>query len=572
MVAGHIRTLGVGTKVVAPFVGLTLLLGLVVSAVAGQGLAVLGSQQQLLLSTRAEDNVNTVFNAVEERQLAELRLYSAAPGLSDAVAAADVTRLRTLLFPRVTDQLPVQTTVVVVDAASRPQLTLSADPQQPDRCLCQVGGGIAAYQHLDDVLASRADRFGSRYVGLAPWMDTRLLYTVGPILDAGGAVAGALVVGERLDAILAEVQQKAGVPVAAFAPDRTQLGRSASIDLGSNGGTNELIHVPWLLRFQPQGYLVLALPAGTTGGRSTLLVILLGVWLAALILTLAVGAFISRSITRPLGGILEATRQVAEGNLRHRAPVESGDEIGRVAESFNGMIEVLGERSGLLARQHEDTLLALAAALDARDPYTHGHSVRVAVYSATVASAAGLGLVDLDALEKGCLVHDIGKIGVPDQLLLKPGRLSAEEQEEMRRHPLVGHRMLAGLGWPEEVFEIVLHHHERWDGGGYPAGIAGEGIPVLARVVAIADTLDAMTSHRPYRPAFSYRLAAAEIARQSAIQFDPELVAAFRRADEEIGERVVLMSGDQQIAEYLERTPAQERTRVARAPRLRVVS
>src|SRR5260221_13570968 len=158
------------------------------------------------------------------------------------------------------------------------------------------------------------------------------------------------------------------------------------------------------------------------------------------------------------------------------------------------MVVVFDERCGVFDGQQEVALLALAAALDAPDPYTHGPSVRVAVYSATVASAAGLGLVDLDALEKGCLVHDIGKIGVPDQLLLKPGRLSAEEQEEMRRPPLVGHRMLAGLGWPEEAFAIVLHHHERWDGGGYPAGIAGEGIPVLARVVAIADTLDAMTS------------------------------------------------------------------------------
>jgi putative nucleotidyltransferase with HDIG domain len=571
--AGRIRTLGVGTKVVAPFVGLTLLLGLVVSAVAGQELAVLGGQQQMLLATRAEDNVNTVFNSVEERQLAELRLFSAAPGLSDAVAAADSTRLRALLFPQVAEQLPIRTTLVVVDDASRQQLALSADPQQPDRCLCAAGGGIAAFQHLDDVLASRADRFGSRYFGLAPWIGTRLLFTVGPILDRAGNVVGALVVGERLDAILAEVEQKAGVPVAAFASDRTELGRSGSIGPRSSGGATQLVHVPWLLRFQPQGYLVLALPTGAAaGGKATLLFILLGVWLAALVLTLAAGAFISRSITRPLGSILEATRQVAAGNLQHRAPVESGDEIGRVADSFNGMIEVLGERSGRLARQHEDTLLALAAALDTRDPYTHGHSVRVAVYSATLAAAAGLGLADLDALERGCLVHDIGKIGVPDQLLLKPGRLSAQEQEEMRRHPVVGHQMLTGLGWPEDVYDIVRHHHERWDGAGYPAGLAGEGIPVLARVVAVADTLDAMTSHRPYRPAFSYRLAAAEIARQAAIQFDPELVAAFRRADDELGDLVVLMSGDQQMAEYLESAPARKPTRVARAPRLRVAS
>lgn len=567
------RNLGVGTKVVAPFVGLTLLVGLLVSAVAGQELAVLGAQQQLLLATRAEDNVNTVFNSIEERQLAELRLFTVSPELAGAVAASDQARLRGLLLPLVAEQLPVQTEVVVVDRASRRLLTLSADPRQPGHCICQAGGATDGFQHLDSVLASRADRFGTRYLGLAPWPGTRLLYTVGPILDSAGTVAGAMVVGERLDAVLAEVQQRAAVAVAAFGSDQTLLGRSAGLDLRSAQHSARVVEVPWVLRFQTQGHLALALPPGpSTGPQTILLLILLGVWLAALVLTLGAGFFISRSITRPLGAILEATHLVAKGNLKYRAPVESGDEIGRVASSFNGMIETLDERSGRLARQHEDTLLALAAAIDARDAYTHGHSVRVALYSSAVAAAAGLELGDLEALERGCLVHDIGKIGVPDQLLLKPGRLSREEQEEMRRHPLVGHRMLAGLGWPDDVFEIVLHHHERWDGGGYPGGLAQDSIPVLARVVAIADTLDAMTSQRPYRPAFSYRLAAAEIVRQSALQFDPELVGAFRRAAGEIGELVVLMSGDQQIAEYLERKAAVTGTRAVRVPRLRVAS
>jgi putative nucleotidyltransferase with HDIG domain len=566
---GRIRSLGVGTKVVAPFVALTLLLGLVVSAVAGQELAVLGRQQQLLVATRAEDNVNTVFNSVEERQLAELRLFSAAPGLAEAVTAGDPARLKAQLFPLVVEQLPVETTAIVVDASARRQLTLSADPQQPDRCLC-LAGGAAAFEHLDDVLASRADRFGSRYVGLVPWSDTQLLYTVGPILDAAGSVAGALVVGERLDAVLAEVQLRAGVPVVAYTSDQTPLGGSAD----AVAHPAHVLDMPWVLRFQPVGYLALQLPAGATGvAQATLLLVLLGISLATLALTLAVGSFISRSISRRLAGILEATRQVAAGNLHYRAPEESGDQLGSLAASFNTMIEILDERSGHLARQHEDTLLALAAALDARDPYTHGHSVRVAVYSATLAASAGLGLADLDALERGCLVHDIGKIGVPDQLLLKPGRLSPEEQERMRLHPVVGQRMLAGLGWSQEVFEIVLHHHERWDGTGYPAGLAGDEIPILARVVAIADALDAMTSHRPYRDAFSYRKAAAEIVGQSAVQFDPELVAAFRRADAELSELVVMMSGDQAMAEYFERPElAIERRPARRARHLRVAS
>ena len=162
--------------------------------------------------------------------------------------------------------------------------------------------------------------------------------------------------------------QKAGVPVAAFAPDRSQLGRSAGINLRTAGASTELIHVPWLLRFQPQGYLVLELPAGSaSGGRATLLVILLGVWLAAVILTLTVGVFIARSITRPVGSILEATRQVAEGNLRHRAPVESGDEIGR-GSGADGARSATERGSSPRNRRHPlvDTNAAGPEALDSR--------------------------------------------------------------------------------------------------------------------------------------------------------------------------------------------------------------
>ena len=562
------RGLGVGAKVAAPFVALTLLLGLVVSAVAAQEMAVLGGQQQQLLITRAEDNVNTVFNSVEVRELAELRLFSAVPGLSQAVAGGDAARLRGLLLPRLAEQLPVQTTAIVVDAGARQLLALAADPKQPDRCLCQPGGGGAAYPHVDDVLASRADRYGSRYLGLAPWPGTRLLYTVGPILDDAGRVAGALLVGERLDGILSDVEQRAGLPVAVLGSDRSPI--AASPGYASARQPLERVVTPLVLRYQPEGSLALAVPAAVTAyERDLLVLVLVGIWLAALLLTLAVGAFVSRSLTRPLAAVLRATKEVAAGNLRHRAPVESGDEIGRVAESFNGMIEALDQRSRLLERQHEDTLLALAAALESRDPYTHGHSVRVAAYSRVLADSAGLGLADLDALEQGCLLHDMGKIGVSDQVLLKPGKLSPWEQEEMRRHPVVGANMLAGLGWPGEISEIVLHHHERWDGRGYPNRLAAEGIPVLARLVAIADTLDAMTSHRPYRPAFSYRRASAEIKRSSATQFDPELVAAFKRAAGEIEALVRLMSGDQQIAEYMERAAPREGQR---RPRLRVAS
>jgi HD-GYP domain-containing protein (c-di-GMP phosphodiesterase class II) len=125
------------------------------------------------------------------------------------------------------------------------------------------------------------------------------------------------------------------------------------------------------------------------------------------------------------------------------------------------------------------------------------------------------------------MLHDIGKIGVPDSVLRKEGPLDDRERADMRQHTVVGHRLISGLPWDRLVLDVVLHHHERWDGKGYPASLGGPAIPPAARVVAIADTLDAMTSPRPYRPAFTYRRAADEIVAQSGLQFDPALVALF---------------------------------------------
>jgi putative two-component system response regulator len=196
------------------------------------------------------------------------------------------------------------------------------------------------------------------------------------------------------------------------------------------------------------------------------------------------------------------------------------------------------ERTSRLERLNDEILVTLAAAVDARDPYTHGHSMRVSIYADALAVAAGLDAVDREAIKRGCMVHDIGKIGVPDSILRKAGPLDDKERVEMRRHPIVGHRLVSGMPWDRIVLDIVLHHHERWDGDGYPAGLAGEAIPRVARLVAIADTLDAMTSRRPYRAAYSFRRAADEIAAQAGRQFDSVLIAVLKTHRREMAQLV----------------------------------
>jgi putative nucleotidyltransferase with HDIG domain len=175
------------------------------------------------------------------------------------------------------------------------------------------------------------------------------------------------------------------------------------------------------------------------------------------------------------------------------------------------------------------TVRALANAVEARDSYTGQHAERVAAYALLIAQELGTQMADDPQVEFGFLLHDIGKVAVPDAILFKPEPLSDGERALMQRHAEIGWEILRGVEWLEEARAVVRHHHERWDGGGYPDGLVGDAIPLAARIFAVADTLDALTTDRPYRPARSV-LAAREIIDDAAgSQFDPEVAAAFAR-------------------------------------------
>ena len=175
-------------------------------------------------------------------------------------------------------------------------------------------------------------------------------------------------------------------------------------------------------------------------------------------------------------------------------------------------------------------LMDLARAIESRDPYSSGHAARVTAIAEVVAARLGWDEDQIDVLRIGAALHDIGKLAVPDSVLRKPGPLSDDEFDHVRAHPQEGARMLELVGTLRAAAPFVLHHHERWDGSGYPIGAAGADIPPEARVLAVADAFDAMTSDRPYRPALSGLRAIAELEECSGTQFDPEVVAVFVEA------------------------------------------
>lgn len=187
----------------------------------------------------------------------------------------------------------------------------------------------------------------------------------------------------------------------------------------------------------------------------------------------------------------------------------------------------------------DGTMQALIASIDAKDPYTRGHSARVAEFATMIAARAGLSQAEAERVRLCGLVHDIGKIGVSEEVLRKPGKLTEDEFRHVAAHPVTGHDILRGIPQMADILPGVLHHHERWDGRGYPHAISGEGIPLLGRIIAVADALDAMTTSRTYRAARPMTDAVAEIARCAGTHFDPVLAGIVATMDRSLLQSVV---------------------------------
>jgi putative nucleotidyltransferase with HDIG domain len=228
-----------------------------------------------------------------------------------------------------------------------------------------------------------------------------------------------------------------------------------------------------------------------------------------------------------------AARAVGAGDLARRSGVDGGDEIGVLGRTFDAMASNLQLRQHQLAEAYLNTVRALAAAVDAKDPYTHGHSQRVASYAVQVARQLGLDEGMMPQIEMGGLLHDVGKIGVPDHVLLKPGKLDDAEFGMIKRHTVIGHDILRPIGFDPVVTAIVRSHHERLNGRGYPDGLSGEAIPLVARIVCVCDAYDTMTSDRAYQRSRGHDGAVAELRKWAGEQFDPACVEALAGAVDE---------------------------------------
>lgn len=383
-----------------------------------------------------------------------------------------------------------------------------------------------------------------------------------PVMDRGGAVVASLqgvvsldwlssrLLDEAASALVVDVIDRGGEVL--FSTDPERVGQSAAghplvrqfmqtpvrltttyLDPLAPGGKDVLGSlcpvegVPWAVVAARD--LDVAFAAVRAMGQRTAVLALITTTLAVL-----AGIALARRITSPLRHLAEVTSAVARGEFSRRVPVASRNELGQLASNFNLMAAevesfVLSLRRALHENQELmlDSIRALAAAIDAKNPYTRGHSERVSQYAVAIGRHLGLSGGEMQKLEIAAILHDVGKIGIEDKILLKPSALTDQEFALMRGHVVKGAAIVSPIKRLHDVLPGIRSHHENWVGGGYPDGLVGEEIPLMARIIAAADVFDAMTTHRPYQPAMVLDSVLARVRELSGTRLDPGVVEAF---------------------------------------------
>jgi putative nucleotidyltransferase with HDIG domain len=534
--------LSIRQKIILPFAVLLVFVGVVGTGVATTQLtnsAVASFDANLLHSSLV---ANQLLAQLDLARTADLRLATDTQGVPEAVLSTDVPTLTRLLAPIAANITATSTVVCVVDSRGNLLLTIENSADGPGAVAI---GDVASFAQQSDVVSvlSAATDTGERRAFLWNNGTTPFIYWVGPIRISSGRIVGASLIGESLAEVAHSIQESAlydlagtrlASSLASPADLPSAIRRQITADNAQQIDDRQGAHVyralfsTWMMRGRQVGFLAVEANADPLFSLvDQVRLILTLIFTAAAVLTLFVGSATASLLMRPVELLVKSMRIVSAGDFHHRATVVSRDEIGYLARTFNEVTASLEEKTVALEQTTFAAIEALARAIDARDASTFGHSARVAAISLEIADAVQLPEKEREALRRAALLHDIGKIGVEDRVLRKPGPLNQLEADDMREHPRIGYDMLKGLPFLQASLPGVLYHHERWDGAGYPAGLTGTAVPLPVRILAVADVFDALTSDRPYREGLSFTAAAAAIRNEAGLQFDPDVVTVF---------------------------------------------
>jgi putative nucleotidyltransferase with HDIG domain len=535
-------------RIVLPFIVLVVFVGAVgIAVVSAQvGGSVEGAVDNSLVRSSLRSNDRLA--SVENDRLQQLRAATNTAGIDTAVTRGDGVAAARLLGPIVGNAQPEHLVLRVLSNGGRQLAGL-----RRDGATVKTFSDAASYSGQPAVhhaLRGDRDTLGDKYLFVADETPA-MVYWVAPIWTETEppAVAGVVLLGQSLSEVAQTITGSSPIVIAFYdgAGAVQASSRGAIPSLSSDvrhavtsdtpvrvatqwdGRPFRLLVNDWTMRGTQLGYLATAVPADDlSGSLNAIRLVLVALFGAIALGTILIGLALADRITRPIDKLVASMQVVSAGDYSRRVEVESQDEIGYLATTFNQMTAALQEQIRARDEAYFRNLEALARAIDARDPYTFEHSARVAAIGLEIAHGMQLPEADLVVLRRAGLLHDVGKIGVSDKVLAKPGPLNDEEWASIRRHPLIGYDMLKDVPFLQPSLDPIRHHHERWDGEGYPDGLKGASISQLARIVTLADAFDAMTSDRPYRKGFSFEFAARSIANEAGRQFDPAVVEAFK--------------------------------------------
>ncbi|MFQ5932835.1 MAG: HD domain-containing phosphohydrolase, partial [Nitrospiraceae bacterium] len=498
-------------KITLPYIGLALALALAAAYVV----------TNVVLDTIEERFTNQLIETgrlgaewmvkEEDNQLELLRSIAHTQGVPEAVADDDAETLRQITLPIAVNGGIEAMEILDVEGVSLLSLRQQADGDFEDYYASRGEDLFQDWGFVQQVLESSVDELGDKYAGVvsAPWGD--FFYVSGPIQSTEGELEGAVLIGKSLASIAGNVREATlaqaaiydleGSPLATtyleevdgLSPDivssvmeRQSVGslvRNLSVaninyseivgPLEARGGLDMALIGTSL----PQAFLVQ--PSRTTRAQ------VFGLAFGAVVFVIGAGIFVANRITRPLEGVVKASEAVAQGNLTVKLNASGNDELTTVASAFNNMVTALEHSNRELMEAYDTTLEGWSKALELRDEETDGHTQRVTDMTVRLARRVGLDGDDLVQIKRGALLHDIGKMGIPDGILNKPGPLTEEEWEVMRKHTIYAYQMLSPIAYLKPALAIPCCHHERWDGSGYPLGWRAQDIPLPARIFAV---------------------------------------------------------------------------------------
>ncbi len=548
-------------RIVLPFAVPVLFIGVV--GVAIVSFQVSGSVESTVDTSlvRSSLRTNDRLATLENDRLQQLRAAADTSGIDAAVSRGDSAAIVHLLSPIVGNAQPEHLVIRVMNLRGN---SLAALRRDGSTVTTFTDTNIYTTQPaVNHALRGDRDALGDKYLFLGT-ESPPVLYWVAPIWtdSPNSSVVGAVLLGQPLAEIAPAISGSSSVVVAfydasgsalassqAILPSLSKSARSAvtpdtPVRLATewNSRSYRVLVNDWTMRGTRLGYLAVAVTSDdVTNSLNAIRLVLVALFGGIVLGVILIGLALADRITRPIDQLVASMRVLSDGDYSQRVAMESQDEIGYLATTFNDMAAALQRRIKERDEAYFRNLEALARAIDARDAYTFEHSARVAAISLELARGMGLAKVQVEVLRRAGLLHDVGKIGVPDKILGKTSPLNDEEWAVIRRHPVIGYEMLKDVPFLQASLDAILHHHERWDGEGYPDQLKGTASSPLARIVAVADAFDAMTSDRPYRKGFSFEFAAKTIVAESGRQFDPAVVEAFMAKKAEIFDILVEM-------------------------------